>query len=84
MAEWRRKGFRRCKTQTHGASGSDTQRSPSLQRNDKTFRFAGLLTSVVLQQDYRGVHDAGAGVNRAWCGRDAVLIDSEGGYLVLV
>lgn len=68
------------------ASGSQTptQRSPSLQRSDKTLSLAGVLTSVVLQQDYRGVHYAGAGVHRAWRCRDAVLIDSQGRYLVLV
>lgn len=42
------------------------------------------LTSVVLQQDYRGVHYAGAGVNRARCSGDAVPIDSERRFLVLV
>lgn len=45
---------------------------------------AGLLTSVVLQQDYGGVHYAGAGVNRAGRCRDAVLIESGGRDLVLV
>lgn len=50
----------------------------------ETLCSAGLLTSVVLQQDYGGVHYAGAGVNRAGRCRDAVLIESGGRDLVLV
>lgn len=59
----------------------------ALQLSDEmleTLCSAGLLTSVVLQQDYGGVHYAGAGVNRAGRCRDAVLIDSGGRDLVLV
>lgn len=81
--------FRRCNTEKDKASGSQTQTrwSPSSQCSDEmleTLCSAGLLTSVVLQQDYGGVHYAGAGVNRAGRCRDAVLIDSGGRDLVLV
>lgn len=75
---------RRTRPADHRHKHSGVRARSAVMKCWRHFGSAGLLTSVVLQQDYGGVHYAGAGVNRAGRCRDAVLIDSGGRDLVLV